>query len=70
MLPKKINREANCGSCRRGENTVPADWYVTGTMIDGHDVRPYRAYLCHDHLDMMIDDGLDVKTQVRLGDER
>lgn len=41
-----------------------ADYYVTGSISDGYKSRPYRAYLCSNHLAMMEEDGLVVKSLV------
>ncbi len=51
-----------CASCRAGENKVEADYMVKGIRCDrwGEDRMPYRAYLCDEHLTMMLDDGAEL----------
>jgi hypothetical protein len=48
-----------CCSCRNGGIDREADVYVTGTIVDTETRRrrPFRGYVCHDHADMLIDDG-------------
>jgi hypothetical protein len=57
----KINFHANCASCKRGENKVGADVFVSGRIRsrDSDKMMPYRAYLCDDHLQLLKDDGRD-----------
>lgn len=44
-----------CCHCRRTERQEPGE-LVVGKLAG----RPYRAYLCADHRQMLIDDGLAV----------
>ncbi len=51
-----------CSSCKAGEiYDVPADCYVKGKRWPVNNFAekmiPYRAYLCKDHLEMLLDDG-------------
>jgi hypothetical protein len=52
-----------CSHCRSCERREEADLSVRGFSI-GRDGRriPYRAYLCEDHHDMLIDDGYELRT--------
>lgn len=56
-----INKKAKCASCRNGENNVPADVLFVGKARTGYDgsYRPYRAYLCKEHL-IVADDNYDL----------
>ena len=50
-----------CASCRNGENEVEADYLVKGRhWVDDDRSVPYRAYLCKEHLEMMLEDGDDL----------
>lgn len=51
----KLNYKALCSSCRAGEHSAPADAFVTG--YDQFNQRPFRGYLCDDHLDVVLHDG-------------
>ena len=51
----KLNYKALCSSCRAGEHTTSADAFVTG--YDQFNQRPFRGYLCDDHLDIVLHDG-------------
>lgn len=56
--PKAVKPTKYCASCRRGENKVEADYLVKGRRyVDDTRSTPYRAYLCGDHLDIMLEDG-------------
>ena len=48
-----------CASCRNGEIKREADCFVQGKVHTDKDeyMHPYKAYLCNDHIDMMLDDG-------------
>lgn len=51
-------RTKNCAQCRLGENEVEADGLYVGNIYDDSGrLRPYRAWLCDDHLTMLCDDG-------------
>jgi hypothetical protein len=52
----------NCSSCRRGEIIQTAYVAVTGLL----NRRFYRANLCFDHLEMMLTDGLEIRTERKL----
>ena len=56
MTTEKIHY---CASCRQGENKVQADAYVVGKLLDTG--RPYRAFLCEDHITYM--DGWDLEIE-------
>lgn len=58
----KLNYKALCSSCRAGEHTSPADAFVTG--YDQFNQRPFRGYLCDEHLDIVLHDGQLVKEKV------
>lgn len=48
-----------CSSCRRGENSEPAEFQVRGLLNN----RPYRANLCSEHLaDLEMNLGLEVRS--------
>jgi len=51
----KLNYKAVCSSCRAGEHSTLADAFVTG--YDQFNQRPFRGYLCDDHLDVVLHDG-------------
>ena len=51
----KLNYKANCSSCRKGEISNRADAYATG--YDQINQRPFRGYLCDDHLEVVLSDG-------------
>jgi hypothetical protein len=57
------DRERGCCSCRNGGIDREADVYVTGTVVDAESYRrrPFQGYLCHDHADMLLDDGAKLK---------
>ncbi len=57
-----------CASCRAGENDVEADVFVVGKVprdrfTDSCSTLPYRAWLCVDHWDMLVDDGAELRVQ-------
>jgi hypothetical protein len=58
----KLNYKAVCSSCRKGEINAPADAYVTG--YDQINQRPFRGYLCDDHLEVVLSDGQLVNENV------
>jgi len=58
----KLNYKALCSSCRAGENKVFADAFVTG--YDQINQRPFRGYLCDDHLDIVLHDGQLVNEKI------
>jgi hypothetical protein len=60
-----------CQSCEDGENIVPANARVRGTMPNRHTSRiePYMADLCDEHIDMLVSfDGLEVNYTTRFPD--
>jgi len=59
----KLNYKALCSSCRTGEHKVPADAFVTG--YDQFNQRPFRGYLCDNHLDMVLHDGQLINEKIR-----
>ena len=59
----KLNYKALCSSCRAGEHKSPADAFVTG--YDQFNQRPFRGYLCDEHLDIVLHDGQLVKEKIR-----
>jgi hypothetical protein len=63
MINNMKNSLILCGSCRRGDHKVEADFKVRGKMNG----MPYRANLCIAHLDMIRDDGADVELVGLLG---
>jgi hypothetical protein len=61
-MTTKTIRSVACSSCRRGEIIQTADVAVTGLL----NRRFYRANLCFDHLEMMLTDGLEIRTERKL----
>ena len=61
-----------CSSCRNGEKKEPAAYLVRGKVFSLLNNRwiPYRAYLCEDHLSMMLDDGIDLEIVRYYGEAR
>lgn len=53
-------KERLCAQCRNGETEVPAEFYVTGRTVEG---RPYRAYLCSGHVEILLSDGYQLQIQ-------
>jgi hypothetical protein len=55
----------DCFHCRHGEvHGTPVDWYVEGRYgpdLDGA-CRPFRGYVCDDHLDVLMHDAQEVRT--------
>ena len=57
-----------CNSCKAGGVKVPADVYVTGKVPGERKYwKPYRGYLCLEHLDMLLTDGAELKIVQRFG---
>ena len=52
-----------CASCRNGEISLEADFFVRGNNPDGYSV---RKYLCAEHLTLEEDDGAKYTTVVDL----
>lgn len=71
-----IKRSVVCGSCKNGEwddddpdvGPEDAEYYVTGKIPADTKSgwRPYRAYLCRDHMEMLEEDGAVWKTVRKL----
>jgi len=62
----RSNGKKYCAQCRNGERKTPADYYVTGKTDED---RPYRAYLCEEHLGMLSWDGYEFSRIVNLAEE-
>lgn len=63
-----------CAQCKAADWDSPegddygpgeAEYYVTGTVVDAYSGgrRPYRAYLCRDHVLMLEEDGATLTKQ-------
>lgn len=49
-----------CSSCKRGENKIEADEFVSGKAYSGSGrLMPLRGFYCSDHVQMMEDDGAE-----------
>lgn len=56
-----------CASCRAGEVQQEADYLVIGRTYRYKDTgTPYRAYLCKEHYEMMLDDGDELRIVERV----
>ena len=59
-----------CAQCRAGENKESATVYVEGKIQSSYSDRmiPYKAYLCDDHLELLVTDGAEFRVQRKIRD--
>lgn len=52
-----------CSQCRAGEVSMPADYYVQGTIFVDTCTNPvpYKAYICQEHYELLVSDGANLK---------
>jgi len=60
-----------CISCKHGEIEREADYKVQGTIYNDYLDKnmPYKAYLCKDHLEMMLQDGAELEVIEHVSEE-
>lgn len=50
-----------CSSCKAGEVKELADYLVQGKIQGDYKMMPYKAYICEDHYQMLLDDGAELR---------